>query len=98
MRCTLALYGNVVCTVFPLDASLSHEPHFAIFSLLPARGDRAEVLVFQEALLSSFPFLPALAPRCPSSLPTWPPRHLLPAGDSDLQQEHPGTRGKEGGP
>lgn len=37
------------------------------------------------------------APRCPSPLPPWPRWHLLPAGDLDLQQEHPGTRGKGGG-
>lgn len=58
---------------------------------------------FLPLSFSPFPFpipsslspFPCLAPRCPPPLPAWPPRHLLPAGDPDLQQEHASFGGKK---
>ena len=60
-------------------------------------GDETSVLCEAQSpsLPPSFPSL-VPAPRCPPPLPLWPPWHLFPAGDPDLQQEPPGIRGKEG--
>lgn len=79
----------------PLNAALNHRWLRHLF--LPPCWE-AGMRPLSSVKFSLPPSLPSLAPapRCPPPLPPWPPLHLFPAGDPDLQQEPPGIRGEEG--
>lgn len=79
---------------FPFNTCLNHSWLFHLFPPAHEGKGVSSLSSVKSVFLPPFPCL-APAPRCPPPLPPWPPWHLLPAGDPDLQQEHPGIRGEE---